>query len=79
MVKNPLWCRNVTEHQVFNIKTHLVGFLTIIYHKTVTVRISKIEMRISEWYFDIRNCALKVSFDNENVIFEKVLNAKVCF
>ena len=61
--------------------------------KTVTVRISKAEMRILKWYFDIRNCAFKtgsfytvcrknvfkVSFDIENMIFGNIQNARVGF
>ena len=40
---------------------------------------SNIELRISNWQFDIQNRALKVSFDNENLIRGNFLEAKEGF
>ena len=37
--------------------------------KNAVVRISNIELRISNWQFDIQNRELKVSFDIKNLIF----------
>ena len=37
---------------------------------------SNIELRISNWSFDIQNRALKVSFDIENLICGNFLDAK---
>ena len=37
---------------------------------------SNIELRISNWFFDIHNRALKVSFDIKNLIFVDFPNAK---
>ena len=40
---------------------------------------SNIELRISNWQFDIQNRELKVSFDIKNLIFGHVPVAKECF
>ena len=41
--------------------------------------IKQLEINISKWYIEIRNCALKVNFDIENMIFSIIPNAKVGF
>ena len=40
---------------------------------------SNIELRISNWQFDIQNRELKVSFDIKNLIFGHFPIAKECF
>ena len=40
---------------------------------------SNIELRISNWQFDIQNGALKVSFDIKHLIFGNFPNAKERF
>ena len=40
---------------------------------------SNIELRISNWQFDIQNSALKVSFDIKNLTFGHLLIAKEGF
>ena len=47
--------------------------------KKAVVRISNIELRISNWQFDIQNRELKVSFDIKNLIFGLFPIAKECF
>ena len=47
--------------------------------KNAVVRISNIELRISNWQFDIQNRELKVSFDIKNLIFGHIPIAKEGF
>ena len=48
-------------------------------NKLINSGSSNIELRISNWYFDIQNRALKVSFDIKNLILGNFPNAKEGF